>query len=73
MDEALDALTAALSPVPVTPGDWVARLTALEARAHTMADIARTLTAERGDRADAELVAWAEAVRAGIASLHARS
>ena len=36
-----------------------------------MADIARTLTAERGDSADVELLAWAEAVRAAIAS-HAR-
>ena len=71
LDEALDALTAALSPVPVTPGDWVVRLAELEARAHTMADIARTLTAERGDSADAEVLAWAEAVRAAIAS-HAR-
>ena len=71
LDEALDALTAALSPVPMTPGDWVVRLTELEARAHTMADIARTLTAERGDSAEGELVAWAEAVRAAIES-HAR-
>ena len=71
LDEALDALTTALSPVPVTPGDWVARLTELNARAHTMADIARTLTAERGDSADGELVNWAEAVRAAIES-HAR-
>ena len=30
-----------------------------------MADIARTLTAERGDSADAELLTWAEAVRRG--------
>jgi cyclic beta-1,2-glucan synthetase len=71
LDEALDALTTALTPVPVTPGDWVVRLAELEARAHTMADIARTLTAERGDRADAELLAWAEALDAGIES-HAR-
>ena len=68
LDEALDALTTALNPIPVTPGDWLARLSALDARAHTIADIARALTAERGDRADAELVAWADAVRAGIAS-----
>ena len=31
-------------------------------------DIARTLTAERGDGADAEVLAWAEAVRASIQS-----
>ena len=30
LDEALDTLTAALSPVPATPGDWAVRLTALE-------------------------------------------
>ena len=71
LDEALDALTMTLSPVPVTPGDWVVRLAELEARADTMADIAQTLTAERGDSADAEVLAWAEAVRAAIAS-HAR-
>jgi cyclic beta-1,2-glucan synthetase len=68
LDEALDALTTALSPVPVTLGDWVLRLAELEARAHTLVDIAHTLTAERGDGADAELLVWAEAVCAGIAS-----
>ena len=68
LDEAIDALATALSPVPRTPDDWLARFNELESRAHTMADIARTLTAERGDSADVELLAWAEAVRAGIAS-----
>jgi cyclic beta-1,2-glucan synthetase len=68
LDEAIDALSAALRPAPTTPGDWVIRLTALEARAHTIADIARTLTAERGDSVEVELIAWAEAVRAAIAS-----
>ncbi|MGH7555393.1 MAG: glucoamylase family protein, partial [Longimicrobiales bacterium] len=71
LDDALDALTTALSPVPVTPGDWVVRLAELEACAHTVVDIARTLTAERGGRPDAELLAWAEAARAAIES-HAR-
>jgi cyclic beta-1,2-glucan synthetase len=71
LDEALNALTAALNPLPMTPGDWVVCLTELEARAQTMADIARTLTAERGDSAEGELVAWAEAVRAAVES-HAR-
>ena len=68
LDEALDALTAALNSVSSTPGDWLVHLTELEIRAHTMVDIARTLTAERGDSADVELLAWAEAVRAAIAS-----
>jgi cyclic beta-1,2-glucan synthetase len=71
LDEALDALTAALTPVPMTPGDWFLRLSELEDRAQTMADIARTLTAERGDSADAELVTWAEAVRDAMES-HSR-
>ncbi|MGE5302626.1 MAG: GH36-type glycosyl hydrolase domain-containing protein [Alphaproteobacteria bacterium] len=71
LDEALDALTMALTPVPVTPGDWVVRLAELEACADTIADIARTLTAERGDSMDGEVLAWAEALREGIES-HAR-
>ena len=71
LDEAIDALTAALTPVPETPSDWFVKLNELESRAQTMTDIASTLTAERGDRSDAELLAWADAVRAGIAS-HAR-
>ena len=68
LDEALDGLTAALSPVPVTPGEWLSWLAELDARAHTLVDIARTLTAERGDSVDAEVLTWAEAVRAAIAS-----
>ena len=71
LNEAIVALTVALSPVPKTPADWLMRLDELGSRAHTMADIARTLAAERGDRADGELLAWTEAVRAAIES-HAR-
>ena len=55
LDNALDALTAILSPVPVTPVDWAERLRELAARAHTLVDIALTLTAERGDGTDAEV------------------
>ena len=68
LDDALDALTAALDPVPVAPGDWVLRLAELDGRVLTVADIARTLTAERGDNAVAELLTWTEAVRATIQS-----
>ena len=71
LDDALDALTAVLSPVPVTPVDWAERLRELETRAHTVVDIVRTLTAERGDGADGEVLVWAEAVCAVIES-HAR-
>ena len=48
LDDALHVLTTALSPLPETPGDWTIRLTELEALAHTVADIACTLTEERG-------------------------
>jgi cyclic beta-1,2-glucan glucanotransferase len=68
LEEALDALTASLSPIPETPRDWFVRLTETEARALTVADIARTLSAERGDNTDTELLVWAESVRAAIAS-----
>jgi cyclic beta-1,2-glucan glucanotransferase len=71
LDAALDALTFALNQVPMTLRDWIVRLTEIETRALTMADIARTLTTERGDTAGEELVAWAEAVLGAIES-HAR-
>ena len=68
LDEALDALVRALNPVPITPSDWVLRLTELETLARTVVDIARTLTAERGDSTDAEVLVWAEAVLEDIES-----
>src|SRR5215831_4527793 len=68
LDEALNALTEALRPVPVAPSEWAMRLTELEVRANTVMDIARALTSERGDSADAELLAWAAIVHAGIES-----
>jgi cyclic beta-1,2-glucan synthetase len=71
LDEALDAVTAALTPLPITPDDWMVRLTELRARTYTMVDIARTLIAERGDSVEGDLVVWAEGVRAAIES-HAR-
>jgi cyclic beta-1,2-glucan synthetase len=68
LDEALGTLDLALKPVPVTPGEWVARIAEIESRARTIVDIARTLTAERGDSADAEVVVWAEALLKDIES-----
>ena len=68
LDEALDALILALDPIPTAPRNWIGRLAELESRAHTMLDIARTLTAERGDGADSEVVVWAEAVLQNIES-----
>lgn len=68
LDEALDALTVTLSSVPITPRDWSMRFAALEVHTHTLVDIARTLTAERGEEADSEVLAWAEAVRVAVES-----
>ncbi|HLJ59115.1 MAG TPA: glucoamylase family protein [bacterium] len=71
LSNAIDALVNSLQPMPVTPGEWAARLVALETRAHTVADIAHAFAQERGDAPDSEVCAWADAVTACIAS-HAR-
>jgi cyclic beta-1,2-glucan synthetase len=68
LDEALDVLAASLRSVPATPAEWAERLAELDGHARTLVDIARTLSEERGDGADAEVLTWAEAVRATIES-----
>ena len=65
---AAQALAAALREPPTSPAAWAARLRQLAGLADTLVDIARTLTAERGDGEHADLLAWAEATRAAIAS-----
>ena len=71
-------LTDALEPrpgwsasVPATLGSWAVRLAELSAHTKTLSDVARAITAERGDGMDGELVTWAEAARLAVAS-HAR-
>jgi hypothetical protein len=68
LDESRRALAAALREPPTSPAAWAARLRQLAVLADTLVDIARTLTAERGDGEHADLLAWAEATRAAIAS-----
>ena len=68
LDEALDALSAALQSDPRTPAGLAAQLVELGLHADSVIDIAQTLTAERGDGAGAELLAWADAMRASIDS-----
>jgi cyclic beta-1,2-glucan glucanotransferase len=68
LDRARQALAAELSEPPPTPADWATRLRQLAARAATLLDISRTLTAERGDGEDSEVVVWAQAAHAAIAS-----
>ena len=53
---------------PTSPADWAARLRQLAGQADALVDIARTLTAERGDGEDADVLVWAQATRATIAS-----
>jgi len=50
------------------PADFARWLKELELQADTVADIARTLSAERGDDAGTELLACVEAIRASIQS-----
>ncbi|MGH7307369.1 MAG: GH36-type glycosyl hydrolase domain-containing protein [Candidatus Rokuibacteriota bacterium] len=71
LDAACRALTAGLRDPPATVPDWAARLRHLSVHAETLVDIARVLTAERADGAHADVLVWAEAARATIAS-HAR-
>ncbi len=68
LDDALDALAAALRRAPMPPADIGARLADAAPHAATMADIARTLASERGDDAGAEMLFWAEATLASIES-----
>ena len=70
LDEALDALAAALRSGPLRPTqeDVAARLAQATPVAVTFADIVRTLARERGDDAGAELLHWAEAALASIES-----
>ncbi len=67
LEETRAALATALREPPASPMAWAARLRQLAVLADTLVDIARTLTAERGDGEDTVLV-WAEATRAAIAS-----
>lgn len=57
--------------VPATPEDWTSHLARLVAYTHTLADVAAALNAERGGKAESELVTWADAARRTAAS-HAR-
>ncbi len=58
LDDALAALTTALATTPAASSAWATWLAELDGLALTLADIAATLDAERGDTAAAELVAW---------------
>jgi cyclic beta-1,2-glucan synthetase len=68
LDQAHGTLAAALGAPPVSAADWAVRLRQLAVQADALVDIAGTLTAERGGGEDSEVLVWAQAVRATIAS-----
>ena len=68
LDEAIDAVAAALVPSPGDLEDWGARLGVLGPLTETLVDVARAFAAERGDGKDAGVVVWARATCAAVAS-----
>jgi cyclic beta-1,2-glucan synthetase len=68
LDEAIEAVAAALAPSPTSPGEWAARLGHLGTLADTLVDVARTFAAERGDGEDSGVLVWAQATCAAIGS-----
>ncbi|MBI3634851.1 MAG: hypothetical protein HY216_01365, partial [Candidatus Rokubacteria bacterium] len=64
LDDGLEAFLRALARTPETPAAWASHLRDLDTRA-------TTLTAAAQDLGDADVLVWAEALRAGIQS-HAR-
>ncbi|HEV2616238.1 MAG TPA: glucoamylase family protein [Candidatus Acidoferrales bacterium] len=71
LSTAVDAIRSSLELAPAAALDWAERLIEWKALTQNAADIAQTLTQERGDTADSELPVWANALRACIES-HAR-
>jgi cyclic beta-1,2-glucan synthetase len=53
---------------PVSWADWSDRFEQLAEHTRTLADVAAAITAERGDSLDGDLVVWAEAAGAAVAS-----
>jgi cyclic beta-1,2-glucan synthetase len=71
LEEALEWPTEAGLVDPATPEAWSAHLAELAGHARTLSDVATALTSERGEGADGELEAWAEAAGRAVGS-HAR-
>jgi cyclic beta-1,2-glucan synthetase len=66
--EARDALAAVLREPPGDPAEPAARVRRLVPYADTLVDVTRVLTSEGDDAESAEVLTWAQAVRATIAS-----
>ncbi|MGH9678310.1 MAG: hypothetical protein ACRD36_14485, partial [Candidatus Acidiferrum sp.] len=68
LSNAVDAMVAALELPPDGALDWADRFVEWKALTQNVADIAQTLTQERGDAADSELPIWANALKACVES-----
>ncbi len=62
LDEALDAVTAAVQEPPGDSSEWASRLAALKAHARTVMDSARALADEEPGSAYADVLVWAKAL-----------
>src|SRR5438093_637845 len=71
LEEAIDAVTAAVHEPPLDSAEWAARLAVLQARTQTVRDIARALVDEDPASARTDVLVWAEALCATVES-HAR-
>ena len=68
LEQARQALIDAIGDVPRSAAAWAACLRRLTAAADTLVDVAQTLTAERDDDEESEVLVWARAVRSTLAS-----
>src|SRR3990172_895875 len=71
LDEAIDAVMAAVQEPPHDASEWVSRLATLKAHAHTVLGTARALTDEDPQSAQTDVLVWADAPCATVES-HAR-
>jgi cyclic beta-1,2-glucan synthetase len=65
---ARETLARGLRDVPPSPAAWAARLRRLAGEADVLVDVSRTLTEGRPEDPDSDVLVWAQAVRATIAS-----
>ena len=68
LEQALDAMTTLVQSAPTTVAELNGRFAELETQSDAIGDIARALTLDRADPAAADVLVWAEALRACIAS-----
>jgi cyclic beta-1,2-glucan synthetase len=68
LEEGLDAMAPLIESEPRTAVELTAWMAELAAQSDSVSDIARALTLERADPAAADVLTWAEALRASIRS-----